>query len=290
MTRAWVFHAADSRALSGHRTRSRPGGAHNSRRRPCTRRLCRSRNCPSLLFMDRLIHGACAPHVAIDDHMNERRFARVARYEVMRLKSEIVAHTITLHLLDAPWPLAALLSPASGFGRSPAQERACELSQSKYEDIEPSDPTRKQSDQASGRSTTLIRFYAAYGSRSVERSSGRTSGRRADMASHVLDTAAWCWLEFNLFIVPTSGINGCDARYVLGRPAQSIADEASIQLQRTAAAFAQELNGTMSPSPGTTRRHPSRTTSAHGCSVGRPGTHRPMRYAQDGLSPSKQES
>jgi hypothetical protein len=75
-----------------------------------------------------------------------------------------------------------------------------------------------------------------------------------------LDTAAWCWLEFNLFIVPTSGVNGCDTWYVLGRPAQSIADEASIQLQRTAAAFPQALNGKMPRSPGTTRRHPPLTS------------------------------
>jgi hypothetical protein len=41
-------------------------------------------------------------------------------------------------------------------------------------DIEPSDPMRKQSDEASAQSTTLKRFSAAHGSRSVERFSGRT--------------------------------------------------------------------------------------------------------------------
>jgi hypothetical protein len=70
--------------------------------------------------------------------------------------------------------------------------------------------------------------------------------------------------------------------------AQSIADEASIELLSTAAAIAQELNGTMSPSPGTTRRHPSRTTSAHGCSVGRPAAGAPLqsRAARNPRRPS----
>src|SRR5450759_4816495 len=106
MARARLFHADDSRELSAAITHAYVPCVHCQWASSRSRYLRRLRNHLSLPFVRRLIHAACALHDAIDEHINERRFARVARHQVMRLMSEIMAHTITLHLLDAPRPLA----------------------------------------------------------------------------------------------------------------------------------------------------------------------------------------
>jgi len=49
-------------------------------------------------------------------------------YEVMRLMSEVMAHTITLHLLDAPGRLARFMRKHQDlFGRIPKKELASYL-------------------------------------------------------------------------------------------------------------------------------------------------------------------
>ena len=52
------------------------------------------------------------------------KFKETFEYEVMRLMSEIMAHTITLHLLDAPGPRAPLHAQAPGARRADPEEGA----------------------------------------------------------------------------------------------------------------------------------------------------------------------
>jgi len=58
-------------------------------------------------------------------------------YEVMHHMSEIMAHTITLHLLDAPRPGAPFLAKTPGAFRSRAEEGTRFVPQSFSGDIEP---------------------------------------------------------------------------------------------------------------------------------------------------------
>ena len=54
-------------------------------------------------------------------------------------------------------------------------------------------------------------------------------------------TEAWRWLEFNLFILPSVGMNGRNGWFVLGRRGRQIATSESFDQYRRAAAFPREL-------------------------------------------------
>jgi uncharacterized protein (TIGR02391 family) len=54
-------------------------------------------------------------------------------------------------------------------------------------------------------------------------------------------TEAWRWLEFNLFILPSVGMNGRNGWFVLGRRGRKIAASESFDQYRRAAAFPREL-------------------------------------------------
>ena len=64
-------------------------------------------------------------------------------YEVMHLMSEIMAHTITLHLLDAPGPRAPLHAQAPRALRADAEEGARLLPQPLGRDAEPPEAARQ---------------------------------------------------------------------------------------------------------------------------------------------------
>ena len=66
-------------------------------------------------------------------------------------------------------------------------------------------------------------------------------GSQFENEAELIITEAWRWLEFNLFILPASGINGTQGWRVLGRRAHKIIDRQDFDQYRKAVAFPREL-------------------------------------------------